>query len=58
MTRADPNAPIYILKLRPAPGSDHVKALRWALKILWRRFGLRCVSVEQEHGSRDTGGKP
>lgn len=42
------NAPVYILRLTPAPGTDGIKALRLALKVLLRRFGLRCVSVEQE----------
>lgn len=47
MTR---DRPIYILRLKPAPGTDHVKALRWLLKIAWRRLGLKCISVEQEGG--------
>jgi len=50
MTRADPDRPVYVLRLKPAPGTDHVKMLRMALKTLLRRFGLRCVSVEQEGG--------
>jgi hypothetical protein len=40
--------PIYILRLAPTPGTDGEKALRWLLKVLLRRFGMRCVSVEKE----------
>jgi hypothetical protein len=37
----------FVLTLRAAPGVDSVRALRWALKFLWQRFGLRCISVEE-----------
>jgi hypothetical protein len=40
--------PIYRLRLQPLPRVDAVKALRLALKLLLRRFGLRCLSVEIE----------
>jgi hypothetical protein len=40
----------FVLTLRAAPGIDSVRALRWALKFLWRRIGLRCVSVEERGG--------
>jgi hypothetical protein len=40
----------FVLTLQAAPGVDSVRALRWALKFLWRRFGLRCVSVEERSG--------
>jgi hypothetical protein len=36
--------------LQAAPGVDSIRALRLALKFLWRRFGLRCVSVEERSG--------
>jgi hypothetical protein len=40
--------PTYIVELRAAPGvTDPIKTLRWALKVLLRRFKLRCVSVEE-----------
>jgi hypothetical protein len=39
---------VYVLKLRPLPGVDAIRALRWVLKGLLRRHGLRCVSVEEE----------
>jgi hypothetical protein len=37
----------FVLTLRAAPGVDCIRALRWALTFLWRRFGLRCVSIER-----------
>jgi hypothetical protein len=42
--------PTFVLTLRPAPGVDPVRMLRLALKFLWRRFGLRCISVEERSG--------
>ena len=52
MSKTD--SPIYVLKLRPAPGADDVKVMRWVLKSLWRRYRLRCVSisVEQDQSRR------
>jgi hypothetical protein len=43
----------FVLRLTPKPGTDAVKALRGALKILLRRFGLRCssVSIEQDEAT-------
>jgi hypothetical protein len=40
--------PIFVLRLRPLPGVDAVRALRAGLKILLRRFGLQALSVELE----------
>jgi hypothetical protein len=41
--------PVFVLKLRPEPHvTDSIKALRFALKSLLRRFGLRCVSIREE----------
>jgi hypothetical protein len=37
-----------VLRLRPEPGVDAIRALRWALKSMLRRHGLRCVSVEEQ----------
>ena len=40
--------PTYRVVLRPeASVSDPVRALRRALKILLRKCGLRCISVEE-----------
>jgi hypothetical protein len=38
----------YVIKLRPQPGVDAVRALRAALKVLLRRFGLKAVEVKEE----------
>jgi hypothetical protein len=40
----------FVLRLQAAPGVDSIRALRQALKFLWRRFGLRCISVEERSG--------
>ena len=40
--------PIFVIKLRPEPGVDGVRALRRALKVLLRRFRLRCTDIRQE----------
>jgi len=42
----------YVLVLQPEPGVDAIRALRWVLKSLLRRWGLRCVSIE-EQGAND-----
>jgi hypothetical protein len=38
-------APVFTLVLRPLPGIDPVRALRAALKMLLRAYGLRCVRI-------------
>jgi hypothetical protein len=39
---------IFILHLRATPACpDAIRCLRQLLKIALRRFGLRCVSIEQ-----------
>ena len=40
--------PTFVLVLRPEPGVEPIRALRAALKVLLRRFGLRCVGVTEE----------
>jgi hypothetical protein len=40
--------PIYLLKLRPEPGIDGVRALRFALKFLLRRLGLKVVYIRED----------
>ena len=39
------NRPTFIVALRPEPNVDGVRALRFALKVLKRRFGLQALSV-------------
>jgi hypothetical protein len=43
--------PTYVIRLRVKPGIDPTKALRSALKILGRRFGLRAVAIREERKS-------
>jgi hypothetical protein len=40
-----------VLTLQPLPGVDGIRALRWALKGLLRRHGMRCVDLHEEEGS-------
>jgi hypothetical protein len=42
-----PQPPTFVLRLQPVPGTDGVRAMRWVLKTLLRKHGLRCVSIEQ-----------
>jgi hypothetical protein len=39
--------PTYLIRLRPKPKIDAIRALRGALKVLNRRFGLRAIKVEK-----------
>jgi hypothetical protein len=40
--------PIFIVRLQPLPGVDAVRALRAALKVLLRRFGLKAIEVRED----------
>lgn len=46
MTRA--NRPIFFIALRAEKGVDAIRALRGALKVLLRRFGLRAVGLSEQ----------
>jgi hypothetical protein len=37
--------PVYVLKVRPEPGVDSIRALRAWLKIGFRTLGLKCVEI-------------
>jgi hypothetical protein len=37
----------YVLVLEPLPNVDAVKALRFALKSLLRRAGMKCVDIHE-----------
>jgi hypothetical protein len=37
----------YVLRLRAQPGAAGIRSLRWVLKVLLRKFKLRCVSIEE-----------
>ena len=38
---------VFVLRVTPMRGVDPVRALRSLLKIMLRRFGLRCVSLDE-----------
>ena len=40
--------PVFVLRLRPEPYIDPIRALRHALKRLLRSYGMRCLSCEEE----------
>ena len=46
MTRHRLGGPVFVVRFR-AVGHDPIRGLRTLLKLALRRFGLRCVSVEQ-----------
>jgi len=48
------NPQIYVVRLRARPGTDAVKSLRAALKILHRSFGLQAISIVEETTSCPT----
>jgi hypothetical protein len=37
--------PIYAIRLQARSGTDGIRTLRAALKVLWRRYQLRCLSA-------------
>jgi hypothetical protein len=48
------SGPVFTVKLRPLPHcTDPIKALRGALKVLLRRFGLRATEVSETVNKED-----
>jgi hypothetical protein len=47
MSKPQPQRPVYLLRLQSPLGAD-ARRLRWALKVMLRRLGLRCISIEIE----------
>jgi hypothetical protein len=41
--------PTFTVVLRPEPHVDATHAMRGALKVLLRRFGLKCISIAKEN---------
>jgi hypothetical protein len=38
----------FLLRLQPEHNNDAtIRGLRWLLKTLWRRYALRCISIEE-----------
>jgi hypothetical protein len=44
-------SPTFVIRLRAGPKVDAIRALRAALKLLGRRYGLRAISVMAEQSS-------
>lgn len=44
MPKADPI--LYDIRVRIEPGVAGIRALRALLKVMLRRFGIRCISIE------------
>jgi hypothetical protein len=40
--------PNYVLTLRAEPNVDAIRSLRFALKILFRRLGLKCIAIRED----------
>jgi hypothetical protein len=38
----------FVLVLEPLRGTDPVKVLRWILKTVLRRHGMKCVDLHEE----------
>ena len=49
-----PQRPIYVLRLRPLPRVDGIKALRRGLKFLLRQCGLQCLGSETRKPNGET----
>jgi hypothetical protein len=47
-TEVKVDRPVYVLKLRPLPGVDAIKALRAVLKSLLRRHGMQALECREE----------
>jgi hypothetical protein len=39
---------VFTIRLRAEPNVDPIRALRFALKVLLRRFGLRAISITDD----------
>jgi hypothetical protein len=48
--------PVFVVRLRALPGIDPIRALRFALKFLKRKFGL--VALDVRPGSCRPSGPP
>jgi len=53
--------PVYAIRLQARSGTDGIRTLRAALKVLWRRYQLRCLSAREvkdgvDHSRNEAGG--
>jgi hypothetical protein len=37
----------FVMVLQPLSGTDPIKALRWILKTMLRRHGMKCVELKE-----------
>jgi hypothetical protein len=44
--------PIFVVCLQAQKGVEPIRALRGALKVLKRRYGLRCVTIKEARRRR------
>jgi hypothetical protein len=51
--RSSQSGQVFVIRLRAAPKVDAIRALRAALKVLGRRFGLRAISIRAESEKSD-----
>jgi hypothetical protein len=47
MTERTRRRPIFVVRLRAAPGRDPIRSLRRLLKYEWRVCGLRAIAVSE-----------
>jgi hypothetical protein len=43
----------YVVTLRPLPGTDPIKALRWILKSALRKHGMKCTDLHEAAGAAE-----
>ena len=43
---------LYVITLRPAPGGDGLRAIKALLKLAWRVFKLKCLSITTKDDGR------
>ena len=47
MCAPQPPRPVYLLRLQSPYGAD-ARRLRWCLKMMLRKLGLKCLSIKIE----------
>jgi hypothetical protein len=47
-----------VLVLQPEPGVDAIRSLRWALKGLLRRHGMKCVDIHEQKDINEASSSP
>jgi hypothetical protein len=49
-----PGRVTYLLVIRPLPGVDPIRNLRWVLKGLLRQWGFQCTDIREIRDANDT----